>query len=74
MEYYESTLYKGLTYINLVLPGGSDGKESICLQWKRPGFDLGWEDPLERKWQPTPIFLPGKIPWTEDTSRLQSIG
>ena len=21
---------------------------------------LGWEDPLRRKWQPTPVFLPGK--------------
>ena len=21
---------------------------------------LGWEDPLERKWQPTPVLLPGK--------------
>ena len=21
---------------------------------------LGWEDPLERKWQPAPAFLPGK--------------
>ena len=21
---------------------------------------LGLEDPLERKWQPTPVFLPGK--------------
>ena len=21
---------------------------------------LGWEDPLERKWQPNPVFLPGK--------------
>ena len=21
---------------------------------------LGQEDPLERKWQPTPVFLPGK--------------
>ena len=20
---------------------------------------LGWEDPLEKKWQPTPVFLPG---------------
>ena len=19
---------------------------------------LGWEDPLEKKWQPTPVFLP----------------
>ena len=22
---------------------------------------LGWDDPLERKWQPTPVFLPGKF-------------
>ena len=21
---------------------------------------LGWEDPLERKWQPAPVFLPGE--------------
>ena len=21
---------------------------------------LGWEDPMEEKWQPTPVFLPGK--------------
>ena len=21
---------------------------------------LGWEDPLDKKWQPTPVFLPGK--------------
>ena len=20
---------------------------------------LGWEDPLRRKWHPTPVFLPG---------------
>ena len=25
-------------------------------------------------WQPTPVFLPGKIPWTEDPGRLQSMG
>ena len=22
---------------------------------------LGWEDPLERKWQPSPVFFPGKF-------------
>ena len=21
---------------------------------------LGWEDPLEEAWQPTPVFLPGE--------------
>ena len=33
----------------------------ICLQCRRPGFDP-WvgKIPWRRKWQPTPIFLPGK--------------
>ena len=22
---------------------------------------LNWEDPLEKKWQPTPVFLPGEF-------------
>ena len=27
-----------------------------------------------RKWQPTPVFLPGESPWTEESGRLQSMG
>ena len=27
-----------------------------------------------RQWQPTPVLLPGKIPWMEETGRLQSMG
>ena len=27
---------------------------------EKPAPPLGWEDPLERKWQPTPVFSPGK--------------
>ena len=44
----------------LDFPGGSDGKWS-CLQCGRPGFDL-WvrKIPWRRKWQPTPVLLPGK--------------
>ena len=68
------TLSKGLTYINLVLPGGSDGKESICLQFKRPGFNRGWEDPLEKEMATHSCILAWEIPWTEDTGRLQSMG
>ena len=30
--------------------------------------------PWRKKWQPTPVFLPGKIPWTEESGRLQSMG
>ena len=34
---------------------------------------LGWEDPLEEAWQPTPVFLPGESPWTEKLGGLQSM-
>ena len=27
-----------------------------------------------RQWQPTPVLLPEKIPWTEEPARLQSMG
>ena len=42
------------------LPGVSDSK-SICLQCGRPGFDP-WvgKVPWRRKWQSTPVLLPGK--------------
>ena len=29
---------------------------------------------IYRRRQPTPVFLPGESPWTEDPGRLQSIG
>ena len=25
-------------------------------------WSLGWEDPLAKEWQPTPVFLPEKSP------------
>ena len=49
-------------------------------------WSLGWEDPLgrspwkipgnpwRRAWQPTPVFLPGESPWTEEPSRPHSMG
>ena len=47
----------------------------VCLQCGRPRFNpwvgkISWR----RKWQPTPVFLPGKIPWTEEPGRVQSTG
>ena len=41
------------------VPGGSDGKESTCNE-DMPVGSLGQEDPLEEKWQLTPVFLPGE--------------
>ena len=45
-------------------PGGSVGKESACSAGDAgdPGLILGSGRffPWRRKWQPTPVFLPGK--------------
>ena len=40
-----------------LLHSGSDGKESPVMQETRVQ-PLGWEDLLEKGWQPTPVFLP----------------
>jgi len=29
--------------------------------------------PWKRAWQPTPVFLPGESPWTEEPGELQSM-
>ena len=42
----------------LSFPSGSDGKEPTCNAGD-PGSIPGPE--RERKWQPTPIFLPGEF-------------
>ena len=40
-------------------PGGSNGK--VCLQCGRPGFDPQVRKiPWRRKWESTPVLLPGK--------------
>ena len=58
-------------------PGGISGKESAChgKRHKRCGFDpwIG-KIPWRRKSQPTPVFLPGESPWTEESGGLQSTG
>ena len=35
----------------------------------RNNMDLG-----RRQWYPTPVLLPGKIPWMEEPGGLQSMG
>ena len=49
---------------------GSDGKESAC-KCETLGFNP-WvgKIPWRRKWQPTPVFLPGKIPQTDEIGGL----
>ena len=70
-----------LFYIHLGFPGGSNGKESASNAGDfsaipvRPRVDP-WVGKIRwrREWQPTPIFLPGESPWTEEPGGLQSRG
>ena len=54
-------------------PGGSVVKNPPAKQEKRAQA-LVQEDPLEKEWQPTPIFLPGEFPRTEEPGGLQAMG
>ena len=40
-------------------PGSSVVKNAPARQ-KMQVQSLGWEDPLEKEWQPTPVSLPGE--------------
>ena len=54
-------------------PGGSDGKR-ICFSagdWVR---SLGWKDPVEMEIAPYSSILAWRIPWTEETGGVQSMG
>ena len=48
--------------------------KNLPAMW-RPGFS-SWvgKIPRRRTWQPTPVFLPGETPWTEEPGGLQSMG
>ena len=55
--------------LNYGLSGGSDGKESTCN-----AGDLGGEDPLEKEMAAHSSVLAWKIPRTEESGGLQSMG
>ena len=58
-----SGVLKYLTIVIVGFPGGSSGKEPACQcrRRKRCGFDP-WvaKIPWTKKWNPTPVFLPGE--------------
>ena len=49
--------------------GGQGGlcRRSVFDPWVR-------KIPWRREWLPTPVFLPGESPWTEEPGGLQSLG
>ena len=56
------SIFFKLKYIVDHFPGATSGKEPVCQpRYKRRGFN-SWvgKIPWRRKWQPTPVFLPGE--------------
>ena len=60
----------GKTYRDVAFPGSSEGKASACSEGDLGSIPGSGRFPWRRKWQPTPVLLPGKIPWTEKPGRL----
>ena len=44
----------------------------LPTMWETRVRSLGWEDPLEKAMAPHSSTLAWKIPWTEESGRLQS--
>ena len=63
-----TSINEALTSMCKDFPGGAVIKNLLAnlLPWVR-------KIPWSKKWQPTPVFLPGKIPWTKETGGLQSM-
>ena len=58
------------TSVLLGFPGGSDGKKNLPAIRETWVWSLGWKIPWRSVWQPTPVFLLGESPWTEEPGRL----
>ena len=52
----------------------SQSLKNLPAVWETWVRSLGWEDPLVEGMKPTPVFLPGESPWTEEPGGLQSVG
>ena len=71
--------YNKCTLLNVMVENAAHG--FLCL----PGtnnplamhemrvWSLSQDDPLEEEWQPTPVFLPGKIPQREEPVGSQKV-
>ena len=46
----------------------------LSTMWETRVRALGWEDPLEKEMAIHSSTIAWKIPWTEETGRLQSMG
>ena len=56
-------------YLEVYVPGGSDGRESACN-----AGNLGWEDSLEKEMANHSSILSWRTSWTVEPGRLQFMG
>ena len=54
-------------------PGGSVVR-NLPAMWETQVRFLGWEDPLDKEMATHSSILTWRIPWTEESGRLQSMG
>ena len=48
-------------------------KKNLPAMWETQVWSLGWEDPLEKRMAIHSSILACRIPWTEDSGKLQSM-
>ena len=75
-DFVLNNLFLVLALFNSVLPTSLVAQTVKCLPtmqetWVR---SLGWEDPLGKEMTTHSSILASKIPWTEEPSRLPSVG
>ena len=58
-----------ITKISKGFPGGSDGKESTCNSGDLGSIPGLGRSPGEGHGKPSPIFLTGETPWTEEPGK-----
>ena len=62
------------TPVFLGFPGDPDSKESACIVGDMGSISGLGRSPGRGHGKPTPVFLPGESPWTEEPGVLQSMG
>ena len=65
-------IYKAVLFLG-GFPVGSFGKDPLAM-WETWVRSLVWEDPPEKATATHSSVLSWRIPWTEEPSRLQSMG
>ena len=60
-------------FVNLIVTSVIQTVKRLPATWETRVRSLGQEDPLEKKMATHSSTLAGKIPWTEEPGRLQSM-